>query len=125
MYDRGKIIIGVVIFLLLLAFPMIYLAASGDAGYVPDPVLPADEEKCVESAEYMRENHTTLLQDWREGVVRAGTRTHVASDGKQYDVSLVETCLGCHDNKAEFCDQCHNYVGAEPSCWDCHEAPEE
>jgi len=125
MSDRSKIIIGVIMFLLILAFPMIYLAATGDAGNVPEPVLPTDEVKCVESTEYMREKHMQLLQDWREGVVRAGVRTYTADDGTEYDVSLVKTCLGCHDNKSEFCDPCHEYAGAEPDCWNCHEAPEE
>jgi len=123
MYDRNKIITGVIIFLIVLAFPMIYLAATGDSGYVPVPEIIGEEEQCVESAEYMRENHMKLLQDWRESVVRGADRTYVARDGKEYDVSLVNTCLECHPNKAEFCDQCHEYIDAQPSCWDCHEVP--
>ena len=125
MYDKGRIIAGVVIFLILLTSPLIYLSASGEGGYVPEPVIVTEEEQCVESVEYMTKKHMELLEDWKEGVVRGGTRTYVASDGKEYDVSLVETCLDCHTNKAEFCDQCHDYVGAKPSCWDCHQAPEE
>ncbi len=92
---------------------------------MPEPVIVTEEEQCVEPVEYMTKKHMELLEDWKEGVVRGGTRTYVASDGKEYDVSLVETCLDCHTNKAEFCDQCHEYVGAKPYCWDCHQAPEE
>ena len=25
-------------------------------------------------------------------------------------MSLSNTCLDCHSNKAEFCDRCHNYA---------------
>lgn len=24
-------------------------------------------------------------------------------------------CLGCHTNRQEFCDRCHNYVGVDPA----------
>jgi len=120
MYDKGKIITGVVIALLLATFPLSYLAASGDGGYVPDPVLPTDEEKCVETTEWMRENHMRLLDEWRNTVVRGGDRIYVASDGMEYDISLSGTCLECHTDKAEFCDTCHDFAAAEPSCWDCH-----
>jgi len=125
MYDKGKIITGVVIALVLVTFPLSYLAASGDGGYVPEPELPADEEACVESAEWMSENHMRLLDDWRTSVVRGDDRTYVASDGTEYEISLSGTCLGCHQDKAEFCDKCHTYTGTEPKCWNCHVAGEE
>jgi hypothetical protein len=35
-------------------------------------------------------------------------------------MSLSNTCLDCHSNKAEFCDRCHNYASVSPYCWDCH-----
>ena len=38
-------------------------------------------------------------------------------------MSLTNTCLGCHSNKAQFCDQCHNYLEVTPYCWDCHVDP--
>lgn len=126
MYDKGKILIGVVVFLLVLAFPLIYLAASGDGGYVPDPVPPEGETQCVEAVDFMTDNHMALLMDWREGFVRDGIRTYEAKDGTEYTVSLTGTCiLQCHTEKEEFCDQCHKYVGAEPDCWSCHVEGEE
>jgi hypothetical protein len=33
--------------------------------------------------------------------------------------------MECHSNKTKFCDQCHNYMGVAPYCWDCHIAPKE
>lgn len=126
MYNAGKIITGIIIFLILLTFPIWYITASGKASYVPQPQVAATEKQCVETTEYMKENHMVLLSKWRERVVRNGIRTYVASNGKEYDdISLSGTCLSnCHPNKAEFCDQCHNYAKVAPNCWDCHTSRE-
>ena len=123
MYDADKIIPGLIIFLCLITFPIWYTMTTGKAGYVPEPEIVTEEKQCVESTPYMREKHMDLLEDWRESVVREGNRTYTASDGKEYEISL-STCLSCHSNKIEFCDQHHNYAGVEPSCWDCHIVPE-
>ncbi|OGO01129.1 MAG: hypothetical protein A2Y59_02120 [Chloroflexi bacterium RBG_13_52_14] len=119
MYDAGKIIAGVIIFLILVTFPIWYIAATGQASYVPQLQTPTGGNECIESTEYMIDNHMILLDEWRTMVVREGTDTYIASDGKGYDISLTGTCLSCH-NKAEFCDQCHNYGGVSPNCWSCH-----
>jgi len=71
-YDRGKIITGVVVALILLTLPLAYLAASGDGGYVPELQSAAYGDECIESEEFMRENHMTLLDGWRNTVVRGG-----------------------------------------------------
>lgn len=114
-----------------------------------------DAKECVESASYMRAWHMQLLDEWRQTVVRKGERyyrpvenaaemrldqglldqwRHIVSDGerryvpktdKVYYKSLQVTCMDCHSNKSKFCDQCHNYMGVSPYCWDCHIAPEE
>jgi len=124
MYDANKIITGLIIFLCVITFPVWYGVTSGKAAYVPELKIVTEEKQCVESTQYMRDKHMDLLNDWRESVVRDGTRTYVASDGKEYNISLTETCLDCHSNKAEFCDQCHDYVGVKPDCWECHIVPE-
>jgi len=41
----------------------------------------------------------------------------------EFDMSLSNTCLSCHTNKAEFCDKCHGYASVDPYCWDCHVDP--
>jgi hypothetical protein len=66
-----------------------------------------------------------LLVNWREEVVRRNVRSFTAFNGKTYNMSLTGTCLsGCHTNKADFCDRCHNYVGVKgPYCMDCHIDP--
>lgn len=124
MYDANKIIPGLIIFFCLITFPIWYSVISGKIAYTPDPEIITEEKQCIESTQYMRYKHMDLLKDWRESVVREGARTYVASDGKEYNISLTGTCMDCHSNKAEFCDQCHNYVGVKPNCWDCHIEPE-
>jgi len=124
MYDAGKIIPGIIIFFCLISFPIWFSAASGQINYTPEINLPADEEQCIESSEWMKANHMDLLLEWREEVVRDNLRTYIASDGKEYKKSLTDTCLNCHSPKAEFCNRCHDYVAAEPHCWNCHIDPE-
>jgi hypothetical protein len=123
MYDTGKIVTGLVVFGVLMTTPIWYSAATGGISKVPEPQLPASENRCVESAQWMRDNHMHLLDQWRQMVVRDGIHTYVASDGTEYNISLTGTCLSCHDNKEEFCDQCHEYAGISPNCWDCHNVP--
>jgi hypothetical protein len=129
LYDGGKIIAGIVVFLIVASVPFWY----GRGKAVPPPDLKLDtpaierlkEKLCVEPAPYMRANHMKLLGAWRESVVREGNRSYKATDGKVYKISLTGTCLECHSNKDQFCDRCHDYAGAKPNCWSCHIIPEE
>ena len=125
MYDGGKIIAGLVVFLLLITLPLWYSAVAGDSSHVPDPMIVTDETECVAPADYMKAFHMDLLDQWRDEVVRDADRIHVAPNGVKYEKSLSKTCMNCHSNKADFCDQCHNYTGVDPYCWDCHIEPEE
>ena len=125
MYDASKIIIGLIIFFCLITFPIWHNAISGKARYAPKLKIVTQEKECIEPTRYMRTDHMDLVIDWRESVVRRGTRTYVASNGKKYNMSLTGTCMNCHSNKADFCDQCHNYAGVTPECWDCHNLPAE
>lgn len=129
LYDREKIIAGIVVFLIVASVPFWY--GRGKAVSPPDlkldtPAIERLKEKlCVEPAPYMRANHMKLLSAWRESVVREGNRSYKATDGKVYKISLTGTCLECHSNKDQFCDRCHDYAGAKPACWNCHIIPEE
>jgi hypothetical protein len=71
----------------------------------------------------MRAEHMQILDLWREVVVRGGQRTYTNPKGKEFVMSLSNTCLDCHSNKADFCDKCHNYASVRPYCWDCHIEP--
>ncbi len=129
MNDKNKIVIGLIIFLAIITFPFWY--NMGKATSAPEPKL-SDKAKaakvCVEPKEYMKANHMHILDLWRNEVVRKGNRTYKSSTGKEYNISLSsgeESCLGCHDDKTEFCDKCHTYASVEPYCWDCHLDPKE
>jgi len=126
MYDGGKIIPGLVVFVALALAPMLLGATLGQGATKPQLTLPADEKSCIESTDYMRANHMQLLVAWRDQVVRDGQRTYVASDGKEYEMSLTGTCIQqCHTKKSEFCDRCHDYASVSLNCWSCHVVPEE
>jgi hypothetical protein len=125
MNDKKWIILGLVIFLGLLTFPLWYNFAIkvGKAAPAPTPVLSEKAKAakaCVMSKEYMTNEHMQLLDLWRHSVVRNGKREFVNEQGKVYTMSLSNTCLDCHSNKAEFCDSCHNYASVRPYCFDCH-----
>ena len=126
LHDGGKVIAGLAIFVILVAFPVIYNA--GNAGDLPNPEKPAKELNvtvCVEDTQFMRTSHMQLLSDWRDQVLRDGDRKPIVVAGKEYDKSLQNTCMKCHTSKKKFCDECHNYASVAPYCWDCHIQPKE
>jgi len=49
----------------------------------------------------------------------------VGFDVREHEKSLTGTCLSCHSSKEAFCNRCHEYVGADPYCWECHIDPGE
>jgi len=131
MHDKGRIVLGLAVFLALITFPVWYNLVSGERTVPPEVELPPDEERCVADREFMRREHMQLLMDWRDDVVRDDERIHTTADGRQYAKSLSGTmtardggsCMSCHRKKEAFCDRCHNYVAVEPVCWDCHVEP--
>lgn len=126
MYDSGKIIVGLIILIGLFTSPIWYDLASGESAKKPKIILPVDEDikECVASTEYMRSSHMDLLNEWRDEVVREGNRIYTSPTGKEFEMSLTKTCMNCHSNKTEFCDQCHDYLGVTPYCWECHVEPQ-
>ncbi len=132
-YDRGKIFIGLIIFVALFASPF-YLnmgkaVAKPELKFDTPEILKLEKEtgkkECVESKEFMRTEHMQMLNNWRDAVVRDGERLYLNSIGKDFDMSLQNTCMKCHSNKKDFCDKCHSYVAVKPYCWDCHIEPKE
>jgi len=123
MYDAAKIIPALAGFAALVTLPFWYAAVQGKPASRPDPQRPVNETKCVESKEYMKAWHMDLLNNWRDAVVRTGQRVYISSTGQKFEMNLSRGCLKCHVSREKFCDQCHNYVGADVYCWDCHEAP--
>ena len=126
MYDKGKIVAGLCIFVILVTFPV--CDNLGKAAPAPEPVLSEKAKaakECVEDLSYMKAEHMQILDVWRDTVVRDAKRVYVNSKGKEYEMSLSNTCLDCHVDKAQFCDKCHNYASVSPYCWDCHIDPKE
>jgi len=132
LYDGKYIFVGLIIFLALVIVPL----APNLGKTVPPPQRQLDtpvikklaekDRQCIMPTDWMRANHMQMLVDWRDNVVRTNEkgapngREFVTPDGKKYLASLTNTCLDCHSNKAQFCDQCHNYVAVAPTCWGCH-----
>jgi hypothetical protein len=121
MKDKNKILAGLAIFIVAITLPFWF--NMGKAAPAPELELTAkakEAKTCVMPTAYMTTEHMQLLDVWRHEVVRNATRMFVNAEGKQFDMSLSNTCLDCHSNKTEFCDRCHDYASVRPYCWDCH-----
>jgi len=128
LHDTGKIAIGLIVFLIIMTFPIWYNQVNGVTPMQDPEIATRDiqgKDECIKPAEYMRASHMDLLNEWRDDVVRRGDRFTEGPDGKQIEKSLSNTCLDCHSNKENFCDRCHNYMSVNPYCWDCHVTPAE
>ena len=122
MYDKGKIITGLVIGILILSFPIWYNLGSAAS---KAPVPKKAEGQCILPKAEMKVSHMQVLDDWRNIVVRDGKRFMKTADGRTFNMSLQNTCMKCHDSKKEFCDKCHDYTATVPFCWECHIPPVE
>jgi len=132
LYDGGKIIVGLLVFIGIATFPFYYNIGrvnakpelKTDTPVIQEWVKQYGKKECVESKEFMRAEHMQLLNNWRDSVVRDMNRQYVSTtSGKVFDMSLQNGCLHCHSNKKHFCDQCHNYMAVKPYCFDCHIQP--
>jgi hypothetical protein len=126
LYKGGGIIVGLTVFCLVATAPFLLnigrAAESGPTLSLDTPAIHLlSDPSCVESASYMRAEHMRLLAEWRDQAVREGRSEYVNSAGAIFALSLEESCLQCHSNRAEFCDACHNYAAVEPYCWECHD----
>ena len=124
MYNGGKIIAGLVIFLGLVAYPFYSNMSKSISMAMPSidtPVISQLEKtECVKPKEVMRTDHMKILDDWRDEVVRNGERGIISVGGRVFEKSLQNGCMMCHSNKKQFCGECHGYAGVKPYCWDCH-----
>ncbi|THB75119.1 MAG: menaquinol oxidoreductase [Desulfobacteraceae bacterium] len=129
--SKNMIISGLVIFVIAVLSPFWAQAVFGDKHVVPKPELvgkAATAKKCVLDKYDMRANHMSLLDEWRDSVVRDADRRYDAVNGHSFGMSLStgeDSCLGCHEDKAKFCDSCHVYTSVNPYCWECHTNPKE
>jgi hypothetical protein len=133
MRDRVVIMAGLLIFLVLLTCPFWYAPVAGQGPPPPDLKPPQDGSHCVRQADWMKANHTKLLKQWRDEVVRGDGpvepyRSSDYPEAEPYEKSLTKTCLKCHTMEAEpngkrSCAQCHDYADIQPRCMDCHLEP--
>ena len=103
MYNAKYIIPGVLIAVVAFTSPF-WLNLGGKTYVYPEVALPTGEgkDKCIESKEWMRAEHMALLNTWRDEAIREGKREYVATDGRKWVISLQDTCMACHTNKADF-----------------------
>lgn len=126
MQKKTNIVVGILVFLLVMSAPIWMnfgkdTAASNVEVSLDTPTINAlDEKKCIYDTEYMRENHMEILHQWKVQVVRDDNRVMVTPDGREFEMSLQNTCLDCHSNYDEFCEKCHDANGVDPNCWTCH-----
>ena len=127
MNKKTKIILFIVVFCAILIIPFAVNAGNKTTSVdvsldTPEINAMGDNKQCIEDAQWMRENHMKLLDQWRNDVVRDGSTQYVSSTGQVYEKSLDDTCLKCHSNPEEFCHKCKESANVEFYCWDCHGA---
>jgi len=121
----GPLIAAGLALLLGVALLPVWQRALAQRGERPEPVIARPQSSCVAPREVMRVSHMQLLDTWRTAVVRHALRTEHGSGGREITRSLTGTCLGCHSNRREFCDRCHDDLAVKPVCWGCHPDPTE
>ena len=127
--SKNAIIAGLAAFVIVALFPFWFNLGGPEAAPEPELSVKAKAaKKCVLEKYDMRANHMSLLDEWRDSVVRAADRKYNAANGKMFQMSLStgeDSCLGCHTDKEKFCDKCHTYASVDPYCWECHTTPKE
>jgi hypothetical protein len=127
---KNMIMGGLAVFVLAVLSPFWFNMVTTTQA-APEPELLGNAKKatkCVLDKYDMRANHMSLLDEWRDAVVRDADRIYVAANGHSFNMSLStgeNSCLGCHEDKAKFCDSCHDYTSVNPYCWECHTNPKE
>jgi hypothetical protein len=111
----GRFVLGAVL-------ATVSLAAGAEGSRVPAPRYTVDKNTtCVAPAEVMRRTHMNLLKHRRDRTVHLGVRGG--------DEALTR-CIECHASRTTgaaigapdaFCQSCHQYVGVQLDCFDCHQ----
>ncbi len=125
MGDKGKILFGLSVFVILVTFPFwSRLAAAGD----PQPGRP--ELEYPGRRHGLRGRHAVHDGQPHESPEPVagrpgpdGESEYISSTGETYTKSLTKTCLNCHENRDDFCTRCHDYADVQPTCWECHTTP--
>jgi len=121
--------LAAVVPLALIGVPILWSAATAvfdqDSGVFLE--LPADHDECVRDTEYMRFHHMDLLLEIRDEVQRDGQRRQEVGFTDCHPLegeTECSLCMDCHDNRAAFCNRCHEAVDLRPDCFVCHYYPD-
>ena len=131
MYDKNKILAALLIGMAIILLP--FWLNIGKRDKLTEPKLSEKAKlakRCILPKGEIRSTHQALLVEWRDLAVREGQRFYYSNyNDKNFEISLENTCMDCHSNKKDFCDECHSYAGLTggvlPNCWNCHNEPEE
>ncbi len=124
MYDSGKIIPGLAVFVLMITFPIWYNMLIGNVGAAPakDPNLMPE---MVQGAAFPNGATHPTAGEMRATHMNVLKKIHgnVPADMKGQMPTM--SCLACHGgSKEKFCDSCHAYASVKtPDCWTCHTKP--
>ena len=94
MHYGFPIIVGLVIFIGMLTAPFAIGTMTKEYKQ-PELKMPVGEKECIESKEFMRTEHMQLLNDWRDWALRDGKRIYTNHAGKEFVISLQNTCMKC------------------------------
>jgi hypothetical protein len=109
---RRAVTTGLLIMLAPLALSLVTYASGAQKNALP-VTLPS-RARCILDTPNVRSNHMTYLKQRRDEVVRDGRRLN------PYVPRAMDTCKGCHGDKAQFCDKCHTRAGVNLDCFGCH-----
>lgn len=90
---------------------------------VPRPVVQVNSagDACIAAPDVMRREHPALLSHQRDRALRQGIRGEKVS---------LNGCIECHaspkngsvlGSSENFCQSCHQYVGIQLDCFECHQ----
>ncbi|MCL1915992.1 MAG: sulfate reduction electron transfer complex DsrMKJOP subunit DsrJ [Desulfovibrionaceae bacterium] len=119
MYNVKAILTGLLVFMAIFTSPF-WLNQLGVDYKRPALAMPVGEKECLAPTDYMRGEHMRLLNEWRDLALRQGERLYTDARGRTWEINLQNTCQGCHNDRAAFCDACHVSNSVSPYCWNCH-----
>ena len=106
-YNSGKVLIGLVIFVGLVTFPFFY--NKGRAIAKPEPkldtpaIMQLQDKKCVEPRDFMRAELMRLLNDWRDSAVRDGKRLYVNLRGQAVRyICRIPVCIAIRTRRNSY-----------------------
>ena len=110
---RRAVTIGLLVIATPLALSLVAYASGTQLSALP-ATTKMPKKRCILDTLSARYNHMTYLKQRRDQVVRDGSRSG------QVAPSLMSTCSGCHGERSQFCDKCHERAGVNLDCFGCH-----